>query len=206
MFFSPYPNDLDGVFFYLYNKLSSSDYFRTVIASESSHYLTIFGLVTLLIDPTNEGTEVNSNWCSDNLANSYFTISFLHYQLKLTNYTFQSRTDPPVSTTHNFPKEWKVEGTNDLISYKIIHQKPSNSDITSQAAKKTYEISNSEYFKTFKITQTGASTISNYYFLLHRVEFFGNLIQICPCATYPKKFFLILFEPFFKLIYNLLFN
>ena len=96
----------------------------------------------------------------------------------LTSYSFKSRTDQD----YNHPKQWVIEGSHDNgNTWELIHEHPSNDDLVNQGVSKNWETLNNDFFRFFKIVQTGENgkqyvSSQKFYFSLNKIEFFGDII------------------------------
>ena len=105
-----FDNDINGVIHYL----------QAVYRDKASQLVNIQHS-SLQIDPNNWGpsqslinyslvkAEGPSNWCSQNIENSKFTIIFSRHSIDITKYTLITRN----TGSGDFPKNWKVEESND---------------------------------------------------------------------------------------------
>ena len=166
---------LDGVFNFLFSRLSLSDVHKIVEVSASST-LTGRGSPFTTIDPNAIEQVYTDCWVSDPVNNSNLTISFKHHLLSISSYTFQSR----MRTNNNVPLEWIVEGTNDFQEWKTIHYKERGNEIVGNGIVHNWETSNHDFFHSYRITMIGEnhhtySEAEKFYFALGRIEFFGFL-------------------------------
>ena len=174
---------LDGIFRKFTPMLSN--YFE-VTASSS---LEGRGKVKNVIDQSIICDKLSNTWVSETKENSSFTIKFSRFVFKLDHYTIASRLD----NDRNYPSEWIIEGSNDNLTWSLLHYHPRNDDIADLNIVCDWESDpNSQgYFSFFKMTMLGENTehYSEYdrvYFPMNKIEFFGQaLISYQTCQRIP---------------------
>ena len=105
----PNGNDLVGVIHYLQtiHKNNHNEYIKTEQSSQQIDDAK-WGSSDALINYNLYKVEGQSNWCSQHIQDSSFTIKFPRNSVMITNYTFLTRN----IDVQNFPVNWKVEGSN----------------------------------------------------------------------------------------------
>ena len=116
-------------------------------------------------------SEGQSNWCSENMPSSYFILSFSRHSVEITNYTFITRN----FLSSDFPKNWKVEGSNDPLNWQYIDHETDQNDLNQLSVTKTFKVRSPGRYKYFKFTHNGTNSVGNKFFCLGKIDIFGVL-------------------------------
>lgn len=127
-----------------------------------------------LIDYSLTAITGQSNWCSDDIPNSNFSIYFPRNHIKITNYTFVTR----FVDSADHPCNWKVEGSNDGNIWEYIDHKTNQKDLNGLGIMKTFEVQKPYTYKHFRFVQNGTNSRNYNYFSLGKIEIFGTLYGI----------------------------
>ena len=182
----------EGLINHIYLNTDSSTYSLIITTSESSLFPDRRPS-SILIDPKHTSTDTYEQFVTQSIENSNFTISFLKHKVKLQSYSLKSRTDSYL----NLPRQWIVEGINDIKS-EVIHAPEPNTDLDGVSKEKNYIINNENFYTSFRFTQIGENQASNqnkYSFSMNKVEFFGTIVlaHICTSQSTIHIFIPILF-------------
>ena len=177
---------MGGVFDYLYRLRNDGTNSVLVHTNQSSIYKPnpFWSGAHVLVIP-NKGTATIDNFASNSVAFSNFTISFPFHLMKITHYKFQTRTD----SHHNrhFPVSWVLHASRNGITWFEINRITA-SGFNTFAEIKTFPIANVvDSFIHFRFTQTSTNSVISHHFVLHRVEFFGTLTDVCHCFSHRNK-------------------
>jgi len=189
--------ELDGLFKdYTNQGITQLTSFARVEAS--STYSDVRGKPISLIDHNITGSEQRYNWISKNVVGSYFIIHLNTHQIKVSSYSLRMRTDH----SSNIPVEWKVEGSNNLIDWNILHHRPRIDGLIEKGKLGHWTLNTTKYYRYFKFTQIGKNYNVNgeyhYVFSFNKVEFFGYICDpdinafVMSCKTRPDTRFIIL--------------
>ena len=178
----PNGNDLQGVIHYLQvaNKRIKDQIIK--INSTPSEFETIkWGVIDAIIDYNKAIPNYLNNWCSQNIANSNFTIYFPRNKVQVTNYSILSRN----IDLYSMLQTWKVEGSNNNETWSYIDHRINEKEITQLGVLKTYAAKNIGTYKYFRFTQNGTSTKQNNHFCLCKVDLFGVIFGNFPECSRP---------------------
>ena len=114
-----------------------------------------------------------SCFCSKNEPFSNVTFYFLKHQIYVKSYTITSRPWENVDML----KSWNIYGSNDMKEWTFIDSQGPTDDLLISQTRKTYYISTPGKFRFIRITQSGINSSGNDYFLLGKIDFFGELIN-----------------------------
>lgn len=77
-------------------------------------------------------------------------------------------------STSNFIKSWKVEGSNDKVTWDVIDEQRDSTSLLSNMSEGNWSFILSEPYRFFRIKMTSRNTDhQNYYMALQAIEFFG---------------------------------
>ena len=76
------------------------------------------------------------NWLSQSYENSSFMIIFQRDILMLTSYSLRARLD----LDYNMPKEWVLEGSNDLNKWFFLHHKTRGNELTIRGNERNWKV------------------------------------------------------------------
>ena len=105
--------------------------------------------------------------CSESNYNQFYLIN-LWKSFSLTHYTFQTHFG-----TSNFTVTWKVEGSNENITWTNLHPKEADGMI-SKGNYSTFKCSFLGSHKHIKFTQTSKASNEGHVFGIGRLEIFGS--------------------------------
>lgn len=164
---------LEGIIHYLTNKTGGDVCANGTINIEGSSNQNGGKDAKHLCDFSNLGR--SSMWSPDNEQNANILFDFKDRRIKLTYYSLQT----PIQRTSDYPRYWKVECSNDLVSWKIVDTQNDVESMNSNNVCNTFRCKNQQkdFFRYIKITSTGPcwSNKDRYYFDISAVEFFGFL-------------------------------
>ena len=186
---------LDGVINYVTKKYKAdlNIYIRTSNSSHTTIDSDKWGDSNALLDlGSTSGT--SSCFCSEIEPFANVTIYFLKHLVLLKSYTITSR---PIGSI-DMLKSWNIYGSNNNHNWTYIDSKGPTNDLVVSQTKKTYDVDKPGMFKYFRITQTGPNSSGNNYFLLGKIEFFGELFNINNFCTSKQK--LMTHSPFLYII------
>ena len=167
---------LDGIFDHLYPK-HSENYEEIIQTRESSIYSNKYyrwSGADVLVRP-NKGTAASDNFATCSEINPNFSINFNFYSVRLTHYTFQTRTD--TNSEYFFPCSWVVEASGDNPKWTEI-DRVSDTGFTKYGELKTFKVKRVlNNMRHFRFTLKDRDSQGKGYFVLHRVEFFGTLFS-----------------------------
>ena len=114
----------------------------------------------------------NTPWCSANESNSSLTFSFREHELCLGQYSIKG---PGYSN----PWQWVVEASRDETEWITLDSRHTQ-DLNGKYTVKTYSCNrkSSDFFRFFRVRQTGSNSANNNYFSISEIEFFGTLRPI----------------------------
>ena len=142
-----------------------------------------------VIDPKITSTELTMNWLSESYENSSFMIIFQRDILMLSSYSLRARLD----NYYNLPKEFVLEGSNDLSNWVFLHHKQRGDELTTKGNERNWKVNSNNYFRAFKLTMLGENyhlyDNEKYIFSLNKLEVFGTihpLFKGCSCKTGNK--------------------
>ena len=170
-----FDNDFNGVIHYLqavYRGKAS----QLVNIQHSSQQISSneWGPSQSLINYSLVKAECQSNWCSESIENSNFTIKFTKHSIDITRYTFITRN----ILSAEFPMNWKVEGSNDDVTWEYIDHRLMQTDMSEVAKKKTYEVLGPGRYKYFRFVHNGTNSDGHWHFCLGKVDIFGKLYGV----------------------------
>ena len=185
---------LDGIINYV-TKTYKDDLNIYIRTSNSSHTIDQFnwGDSNALLD-LGSTSGASSCFCSKNEPFSNVTIYFLKHTVLLKSYTITSR---PMDSV-DMLKSWNIYGSNNNHNWTYIDSKGPTNDLIFSQTKETYNVDKPGKFKYFRITQTGPNSSGNNFFLLGKIEFFGELFDINNFCTPRQK--PIVHSPFLYII------
>ena len=166
----PFKSDLfSGIFESLSKKLGMN------LADSNEVEVTASSVDCNLPDPKNVLRNDCSRWHSKNLPNTWIQFDFKTRKVSITSY---SMNDYYVRI-----KSWKVEGSKDGSTFKIIDNKVDTTDFQSSnyqfnhpSAQKNFPVQpNNKYYRYIRITSTCKNWNNNDHFCLYRVELFGSV-------------------------------
>ena len=165
----------DGIFSFLY-KSNPSNFEKIVEASgEKNSYLWGEPIVALI--PTFNGSSKIHNWVSKNIQNANITIRMIEHSLLVTSYSIKTRTDIDVA---NFPRGWKLEGSQDSNEWYTLHSINNTSDLAGTGLYKQYECFLTDFFTSFRVVQTQNNSNNNGIFHISQLELFVFIDLISP--------------------------
>ena len=170
----PAGDDLVGIIHYLQirHKNNQNEYIKINQSSrqdDSSNW----GSTDVLINYNLSKVEGQSNWCSQQIKNSNFTIFFPKNSVMITNYTFLTRN----TDVQNFPSNWKVEGSNGG-EWTYIDHKINYLNLKGLSLMKTFSVQRPGKYKYFRFVQNGTNSNGRDYFSLGKVDIFGKLYDV----------------------------
>lgn len=115
-----------------------------------------------------------SNWCSINIANSNFTMSFRNNLIRITDYTLISRNFNP----YDMPKNWVVKGSIDNKVWHYIDHRESEPSLKQGAATSTFHVKNPGTYSHFIFIQNGTNWNGRNFFTLGKVDLFGKIYDV----------------------------
>ena len=134
-------DDLNGLFMYLFSYYPET-YIRQIVDVSASSTFPWRPEPFTAINPKINKSEYEKNWVSENVENSNFTISFINCHLIIDSYTLQSRQ----GWSNNTPREWILEGTNDMIHWHTLHKKPPGNELAGDGFYDNWKCSQPRFF------------------------------------------------------------
>jgi len=153
-----YKNDLSS-----YIKTSNSSYNYDKYGWGDSNALLDFSSMTKYSDC----------FCSKDEPLSNVIFYFLKHKVFLKSYTITSRPFGDVDML----KAWEIYGSNDNREWSVIDSKGPTDDLIISLTNKTYDVDYPGKFRFFRITQTDKNSNERDYFLLGKIEFYGELLN-----------------------------
>ena len=136
-----------------------------------------------LIDRSILGDTIEKNWCSEARNNEYFILSFPHFYITPTFYSFKSKT-----SELNYPRTWKVEGSNNKGKWTLLDQKEDYDGLNEKGKELTFPFTKIYPFRYFKFTQLLSNDMETYpNFCLREVEIFGSIVLKLPTVMNKHK-------------------
>lgn len=115
-------------------------------------------------------TEITNDAHTNRENNAWFKVDLGLNRLVINHYTLQARPG-----TDQQPRSWKIEGSNDDITYVELDVQ-NNNPLLSNGSFYSKPISNqTESYKYYKLTQTGVNSVNDTYFVLGEWELYGTL-------------------------------
>lgn len=162
-----------GVFYRMAKGFPTTKIEKLVNVSLSSFYKGR-GDPYIAIDPRRSYT--GATWLSTSEENSSYCVTFLRDNLTIKAYSIKSRTD---KSTYNQPLEWILEGSNDLVSWDLLHHKERGEEMRQKGAIGKWFVNSRKSYKSFKITQLGVNSYAEYVdrfvFGFNKLELYGKL-------------------------------
>ena len=128
-----------------------------------------------VVDPNITMNTDKMNWLSKSEENSSFMIIFQRDILKLSSYSLKARVDQGFNT----PREWVLEGSNDLMNWKQLHHKERGDELTTIGSEGNWSSDVNEYFRMFRLMMLGENKMhvesEKYIFSMNKLEVFGTL-------------------------------
>jgi hypothetical protein len=149
-------NSRDGIVSFLKNKFGS-DIVKSIVFGCSS----TGGSIEYIFDWT------DNSWNPSNTQNSWFCVHFNHLKISLSGYRLKAYDQS------NRPTGWKLEGSNDQKQWTLIDQR--NDELNNSDVENSFSVQSSDFFSTFKFTQTKINGNNNWLFYVKSVEFFGKI-------------------------------
>ena len=177
-------DNFDGIFRSVGNRTKPEE-FRKFVKVDGP-FVSERGKPIDMINHSITSTDPLYNWISTTGENTSFIVTFLKNRIKMSGYSFKSRTD----LYGNYPAEWIVEGSNNKKNWEFIHHHERSNEIASKGAEGTWNCTSSFFYKSIKVTQLGsnAATVDNkYYFSMYRIEFFGKISSSICSMAHNKK-------------------
>jgi hypothetical protein len=120
----------------------------------------------MIRSPTLEGFSIinlltwdKTIWTSENKYDAYFSFMLSYgFAFSLNGYKIKS-------AENYYPISWKVEGITAKRNHVLIDQQNKNNSLCSPYKECTFPIQLNQYFRGFKVTQTGKNAQGNHHFL-----------------------------------------
>ena len=194
-------NYFDGIFSYLFGNFSQKRIKSIVDVFASSNFGDgERGDPYFVINPQPLKIQDNETWVSKNIENSSLTIAFKQHQITLASYSMKSRQDS--KSIFNCPYEWILEGSNDNISWYLIHHKKWSEEMICRNKTGHWDFNEMNMYSFLKFTQIGENyhyqDFEKFVFTIGTIEFFGTLVECFGICT--RRIFSL------KLFYNILFT
>ena len=184
MYFKPADMSLNGIFTYIYHNYRAN--LGSILSFSSSEIFKNRASAVSLFDPDNYGNKNSDNFHTISVPNSFVQVSFKSKEVILSHYTLVSRNDEYTQ----FLIRWKLEASNDKRRWHELHVQPNTTALIKLNATYTCQCTKLGAFKHFKLTNTGGTSYSDneYYLVLHRMEFFGEIsdAKACSCKLHSS--------------------
>lgn len=159
---------LNGVFTFIYERDGANNAKNTILAEACSthrdqHHET--GDVYSIIDP-----KCGKYFTSKTMQNQWVKFTFAHEELQLSHYTIQ-RADLGAA----FPKSWDLSGTKDGINWVVLDSVTNSTALSKPNSFISRPIAKSDFYKAFKLDQTGLNSKGYENLVLGKIELFGGL-------------------------------
>ena len=102
-----------------------------------------------LIDRSIIGEERDQNWCSKNEPNQYVIVSFHHFYIIPSYYSFRSKT-----IDSSFPVSWTVEGSFDNHTWKTVDIKEERTEFYTNNITHIFSLSKTVYLSISNLHKT----------------------------------------------------
>lgn len=111
----------------------------------------------------------------DNQSDGYIIFDFKNIKINFSKYYF-SVPSSKNGASDGWPKRWRIEGSNDENTWKLIDFKENDSNLNDYGKSSTFtcQTTNNEYYRYIRIKDF-TSQFNNHYFLLSEIEFYGNI-------------------------------
>lgn len=164
----PITPEENGVFEYLYDKYQKSPIDAGLIEITGNSFdLYEQNLLPSLVNSKWDG----NHWLSENVSNSYVTINFINFSVKIDKYRLR------VGCSNGLGRfvSWDFEGvTND--NKKVLLDKVADcQEITHEHPEIEKEIQNDSFIRSIKVMMRGKSTDRNYKMRFRNIEIFGEV-------------------------------
>ena len=123
------------------------------------------------------------NWCSDQIPNSSFVLSFPEFWIVPSFYTFYFNT-----VNRYYTVSWKIEGSKDMNKWALLAEENDRDELKNQPVMKTFAFQKQGVFKHFRITQTKGFKDDNPddIFCVRMFELFGDVLKKLPFCSNMK--------------------
>ena len=158
----------NGIFSFLYNV--DPDNFEKIVKTSGEKFSNVWGEPIVTLIPTFNGSSKIHNWAGKNVQNANLAIQMVKHSLLVTSYSIKTRTDEDVG---NFPRGWKLEGSQNSHEWHILHSINNTSDLTGTGYYKQYDCFLTDFFTNFRIVKTQNNTGNHGVFHIFQLEFFG---------------------------------
>ena len=127
---------------------------------------------------TTDEDRIDRWWCSHDSVNSWYQISFLEHRVSLSSYSYRSH-------SKDFFSEWNVHGSDDGLSWEILHHQPYFAEpVPTQYYTFQFTINNTKTKKIIRFSPKAKRYYGTDHFCIHGIEFFGLLVS--PYDFYGK--------------------
>jgi len=133
-----------------------------------------WGEAIAMIDYDRTKEESQSNWCSNNIENSYFIIEFPKNRVHVTDYSLVSRNYAPA----DMPRTWRLDGSLNGVNWHYIDKVENYEGLKEKNTLKTFHVKKPGAYKLFRFMQTGPSSRNLSFFTLGKVELFGEILRL----------------------------
>ena len=166
-------NDLNNGLIHFFQRKHQENLYHIEASSVLDNVTDQWGGPHVLLDYSLNEKDPTNEWCSQNYENSSFTIFFYEMKVRMTHYTFKSRTFNPA----DMPNGWVVEGSDNNKTWIEIDKQQTN-ELQNAGVIKTFEINNKKHaFKCFRFTQILPNTNTRNIFSLAKVDFYGEIFN-----------------------------
>ena len=161
------------------------EFYRYVDATCSSTFNSDYyhwGTAKVLLNYDVSYSPGSNNWCSGNVKFSNFTIYFYQHQVYITHYSLRSRG----VDTDNMPSTWRVDGSNDNITWKYIDDQFDSTFLLQANQTHNFQVKSPGKYRYFRFTQTDVNSRQKNHFCMGKVDFFGityDNTSTCLCNT-----------------------
>ncbi|KAK8876435.1 hypothetical protein M9Y10_006644 [Tritrichomonas musculus] len=111
----------------------------------------------------------------DDQSDGYIIFDFKDIRINFSKYYF-SVPSSKNGQSNGRPKRWRIEGSNDENTWKLIDFKENDSNLNDSGKSSTFtcQTTNNEYYRYIRIKDFTSQT-NTHYFLLSEIEFYGNI-------------------------------
>ena len=167
---------LNGLIFWLHQQVTSrystlhDSGLLTVTTSSTSHLSSSSPYMLFEDNP-------DCKWFTENRRNQWLKIDLIDHVIEVSGYTLKVC---GAETNLWYLRNWKLEGSVDDITWKIIDEQRTNKTLDIDTSIFTWTCMPCGPFRYIKITQTGPNQNGDYVLMLSSIEFFGKIEQRPP--------------------------
>ena len=112
----------------------------------------------------------NSEWFSNNVANSWVGFQIQAGKLKCNHYSIKTRANNP----DYYPRNWILKASNDGINWTVLDTQTDNTALNSVSQWLSLPVISTMSYSYFQLLQNGLDSSNSNYFCLGEVELYGT--------------------------------